>query len=180
MIRALLLLLLLAACTAAAPPETARVPLPDAAFTREAVAFLNTLQEPSIRENREYCGYFGVGRAGEFRYTPPRRGDELSCRLPARPVGFRVTSSYHTHAAFDHYTDSEVPSSSDIITDMDDRTFGYIATPGGRIWLVDWRTAVARQVCGIGCVTSDPAFVPGDAGTIKERYSLNEIRNREW
>ena len=182
MIRALPLVLLLSACALSPLPEpTAHsdAPAPDVGFNRSAIAFLDAIQPQSITENREYCGYMGIGPDGGFEATKPRRGRARSCPLPKYPVEFEITASYHTHAAFDHGTDSEVPSTQDITTDIEDQTFGYIATPGGRIWLVDWRDGTARQLCGIGCVTSDPAFVPGYAGFIKSRYSLPEIENRE-
>ena len=90
-----------------------------------------------------------------------------------------VVASYHTHGGYDAELDSEVPSTDDVKSDVADRTFGYIATPGGRVWLVDWRDRSARQLCGLDCVTADPDFVPGQAGWIPGRLTLADIRRRE-
>ncbi len=171
---AALLCAVLAACVPAAPE-----PEPDRAFHEAAIAFLDGLQPRSIAENREYCGYFGLDASGGFRATRPRSGMSESCELAGFPETLDVVASYHTHSAFDTRIDSEVPSTDDVMTDVADRVFGYVSTPGGRVWLVDWRDRSTRQLCGIGCVTSDPDFVPGDAGPIAVRYTLRDLRRRE-
>ncbi|MEM0948263.1 MAG: DUF4329 domain-containing protein [Pseudomonadota bacterium] len=157
----------------------ADVPEPDTAFNEAAIAFMNDLQPRSIAENREYCGFLGRDASGEFRATAPVRGDAESCEIVGFPETFEVIASYHTHGGYDFDIDSEVPSSDDITSDVADQTFGYIATPGGRIWLVDWRNRSASQLCEIDCVHSDPDFVPGYADPIPRTVTLRDIRRRE-
>ncbi|MEM9341837.1 MAG: DUF4329 domain-containing protein [Pseudomonadota bacterium] len=157
-------------------------PLPDEIgpeFDAQAIAFLNDLQPRSIREKREYCGFFGIRADGSFRATPAVAGTLDSCELPLQPLYFTAVASYHTHAAFDEEADSEVPSTDDVRGDVQDQLYGYISTPGGRVWLVDWRTSSASQLCGIGCVFQDPAFIAGDAGPIEDSYTLRELERRE-
>ena len=137
------------------------------------------MQPRSFAENREYCGFLGVDASASFRATPPVRGDAESCEIVGFPEDFVVVASYHTHGGYAAELDSEVPSTDDVQSDVADRTFGYVATPGGRVWLVDWRDRTARQLCGPGCVASDPDFVPGQAGWIPSTLTLAEIRRRE-
>ena len=153
-------------------------PPPSAAFSDTAIAFLDEIQPASIAVDRELCGYFGLDAAGAFVVTDPVEGGKSFCDLPAPPENVTIVASYHTHSAFTPEYDSEVPSPGDIRTDARDRIYGYISTPGGRIWLVNWQDRSARQLCGIGCVYQDPGFVPLDAGPIAEFYTIEELRNR--
>ncbi len=164
---------------AAAAACVAEGPEPEPAFHEAAIAFLDKLQPRSIADNREYCGFMGLDTRGEFRATDPEPGVSESCEITIFPDEFEVIASYHTHSAYDFDLDSEVPSTDDVLSDAEDRTFGYISTPGGRIWLVDWRQRSARQLCGIGCVTPDPEFVPGVAGEIPQSVTLRDLRRRE-
>jgi len=161
-------------CEPVAPPAEI-----GAEFDAQAIAFLNDLQPQSISENLEYCGYFGEDADGNFRATIPKVGEVDFCQLPLRPTDFAAVASYHTHSAFDTEADSEVPSTDDIQADIEDKLYGYISTPGGRVWIVDWREASASQLCGIGCVFQDPRFIPGDAGPIDQSYTLGDLRRRE-
>ena len=149
------------------------------AFHDRAIAFLDAIQPRSIAENVEYCGYFGLKDDGAFHATSPVAGGEDYCDFPAWPDGVEVIASYHTHSAHGEEHDSEVPSTDDIRADIEEGTFGYISTPGGRVWFVDWRKRRATLLCGLDCVASDPNFVPGVAGTIRESYGLWGLRLRE-
>lgn len=148
-------------------------------FDAQAIAFLDELQPRSIREKREYCGYFGLDEAGEFRATTPTAGWEEGCELSGRQQLHRVVASYHTHAAYDAQIDSEVPSTDDIESDVIQRTYGYLSTPGGRVWLVDWRTKTAMQLCGVGCVWKDPKYSESATDPIPERFTLSQIKRRQ-
>ena len=148
-------------------------------FDAQAIAFLNELQPRSIQEKREYCGYFGTTSNGEFRASKPAPGEVDGCLIPDWPSGFAVIASYHTHGAFDTELDSEVPSTDDLRADIKAEVYGYISTPGGRVWIVDWRDRSASQLCGPGCVFQDPQFIPGDAGPIAQSYTLSDLRRRE-
>lgn len=165
-------------------------PLPDPALismaprvqaqTQTEVAFVtalfNEVQPTSISEGREYCGLIGVDARGDFVATTARRGGASSC-LPPETAGPGVTvlASYHTHARYtpDYWT--EVPSFDDMRTDIEDGTDGYIATPGGRLWYVDARAKVARQICGARCLVSDPTY-PEGVSDVQQTYTLDELR----
>ncbi len=167
----------LTACAPTPPPTQQRAALSQG-FVSQAVAFLDGLQPRSIAENREYCGYFGRDGSGAFVASTPKRGGSDFCDLDISEHGYEVLASYHTHAAFDTDTFNEVPSDVDLLSDMGDDVYGFVATPGGRIWLTNPDTRSARQLCGIGCVTSDPQFIRGDAGPIAQSYTLRELRRQ--
>jgi len=167
------LLVLLAACD----PWRVEAPEPDAAFTARAVGFLDGLQGQSFAENREYCGYFGLDRAGAFVASGPEPGGEDWCEA-RRPAEFDIVASYHTHGAHGVEYWAEVPSPEDVESDMAEGVFGYISTPGGRVWLVDWRAGTATQVCGATCVAQDPDYDPGEAGPVGPFYTRADLAAR--
>ncbi|MEL6643162.1 MAG: DUF4329 domain-containing protein [Pseudomonadota bacterium] len=144
-----------------------------------ARAFLDILQERTLKTGREYCGYFGYNTEGRIVATPARRGRAAACwpRWPEADVD--VFASYHTHGSFDPRYFNETPSSDDVLTDRAEGIIGYVSTPGGRVWRVDGPDASAELVCGLGCVYSDPEFVPGADGEIPEFLTLRDIRRRE-
>lgn len=162
---------------AACAPGRIRAPEPDADFTARAVGFLDGLQGPSFAEDREYCGYFGLDRDGNFAATPPVTGGEAFCE-PLLPSDLKVVASYHTHGAYGPEHDAEVPSPEDVDSDVAEGVFGYVSTPGGRVWLIDWRTGTATQVCGPFCVSSDPAYDPRQAGPVGRVYSRSNLAAR--
>ncbi|MEL6596504.1 MAG: DUF4329 domain-containing protein [Pseudomonadota bacterium] len=171
------LLIVLVGCMPAQQTAPTQDPLPQS-FVTQAVAFLDGLQPRSIAENREYCGFFGRDAAGRFTASAPIRGGSDFCDLDISAQEFEVVASYHTHAAFDTQTENEVPSDVDLLSDIADGVYGFIATPGGRIWLTNPASQSARQVCGIGCVSSDPEFIEGDAGFIAQSYTLSDLKRR--
>lgn len=158
------------------------VPQSAAAQTREerayAQAVLSVLQSLSFKNDREYCGYLARRPDGTLFATPARKGRLDLCMplLPDEPA--TLIASYHTHGAFNIRADSEVPSPEDIQADMAERVDGWVATPGGRLWFIDHRAAMARQVCGPGCLPQDPDFLPGQVGPIARSYSLRTLHLR--
>ena len=154
--------------------------VPDDAFHAQAKAAFGAYQSVSFFDDIEVCGYFGLDADGAFIATKPVRGDFDSCAAGDVPDDMiHVVASYHTHSSFDTESDSEVPSTDDVITDVEDQIFGYIGTPGGRIWLIDWRSATATQLCGLYCLSSDKDFIEGDAGPIASSYTLDDLHQRE-
>ncbi|MCT4684099.1 MAG: DUF4329 domain-containing protein [Roseicyclus sp.] len=152
----------------------------DPAELEVAREILMDLQPRSFAENREYCGYIGVLPDGGYMATEVTRGDAWSCLSRGDESRFlEVTASFHTHAAFDSEADSEVPSSTDLLGDMEEGVNGYVATPGGRLWYIDGEEGVAVLVCGLGCMGQDPDFIAGDAGPIAARYTLDDLLRRE-
>ena len=158
----------------------AGAPAQNAAELSVARQALLQLQARSFAENLEYCGYVGRLPDGSLAVTEVTRGDEWSCLSRGDESRFvEIVASFHTHAAFDRTADSEVPSSGDMIGDIQEQVNGYVATPGGRLWFIDWQRRVARQICGLGCMGQDPDFIPGDAGPISQRYTLQDLQRRE-
>lgn len=152
----------------------------NAAEMAAARAALLQLQVRSFSENLEYCGYIGRLPDGRLTATEVTRGDNWGCLSLGNEDRFvEIVASIHTHAAFDHAADSEVPSTDDVRGDMIERVNGYIATPGGRLWYIDWQRGVASQICGLGCMGQDPRFIPGDGGVIAQQYSLRDLQIRE-
>ncbi len=142
------------------------------ALMRAVFAELNPI---SIAANIEHCGYVGFTADGELAVSPPTPGDTSSC-LADDPDNLElVVASYHTHAAFSPDYSSELPSGTDMEGDEDEGIDGWVATPGGRLWYIDSTDMVTWQVCGIGCLPSDPEFIAGDSGIIEESYSYDDL-----
>lgn len=133
------------------------------------------LQGISISKNREYCGYIGRDAQGRLAFTKAKRGRKGSC-TPNDPVELAVvTASYHTHGAYSPNYVNELPSVDDVEGDEAEGVDGWVATPGGRLWYIDTSDMVISQICGVGCLPSDPNFVLGDTGSIEPSYHYNEL-----
>lgn len=144
-----------------------------------AKQILTELQEQSIRDNREYCGLIGRDLQGRLVVTEAVRGSRARCRYPDPPSGTVLVASYHTHGAFLSDYDNEVPSAIDVQTEMMSGTRGYIATPGGRFWMIDGPTGTARLICDAKCLPWDPRYRSWIAGTVKSRYSYYDLVRRQ-
>ncbi len=172
--------LFLAAALASAATAPQSVLAQDAAELSAARQVLLQLQPRSFAENLEYCGYVGRMPDGSLTATEVTRGDAWGCLSRGDESRFvEIVASFHTHAAFDRAADSEVPSTDDMRGDIEEQVNGYVATPGGRLWYIDWQRQVATQVCGLGCMGQDPNFIPGDAGPIAQSYTLQDLMRRE-
>jgi hypothetical protein len=176
------ILVMLALLAFAACEEPARYTTPiESVRTKDADAFakgfLDQLQARSFRANREFCGLFGRDEQGYVIATAPIQGHLDTCRPPDADKVSNVFASYHSHGAFDYGADAEVPSSNDVLADQAENVIGYISTPGGRIWRNT--DGVARQICGLGCISVDPNFVPRVSGPVAKRYTIAQLRRRE-
>ena len=168
---------LISRLTSGPPPARERI-----VSTQDLIAFarstLDDLQKRSIARNQEYCGVIYEDQEGTLFTSATFQGDRATCALDwGVPLGNHVVASFHTHAAYDPAYDSEVPSIDDMVTDLDARIDGFISTPGGRLWHIDWRQAEARQVCGIDCLTSDADYRPDDV-TVPARLTLDDVNAR--
>ena len=140
-----------------------------------AIDFLGSIQADSIADRAEYCGYFYTTPGG-IAATEPNRGTKASCRFGAPPP--TTVATWHTHGAYDEGYDNEVPSSQDLRSDFLIRRQGYVSTPGGRVWKTDWVEGETFQLCGRGCVPSDPGWVAEDEGRIRRAYTLSDLEVR--
>lgn len=146
------------------------------AFAREQ---LEALQEPSFAGDLELCGIIFETADGELGVSRPREGDQASCDLNYfDEPGMVPVASFHTHGKHSEQYDGEVPSLVDISSDIESGMDGYVSTPGGRLWHIDHKARRARQVCGPGCLTQDPAYVPCPGDAIAENYSMEELDRR--
>jgi hypothetical protein len=157
---------------AANPPDQAAAD----AFAKQ---HLDSIQAQSFAERRELCGYFFTASDGSLRATPPTPGDTASCALEYPKAGAGIYASYHTHGAYDYDYDNEVPSPDDLASDFEVGLDGYVATPGGRVWLVEFDTKQAVQLCGRNCIASDRSFVPEDEAGIRPTYTLPQLQDRQ-
>lgn len=144
-------------------------------FVRGIMESMNQL---SVRFNREVCGFILQDAQGNFRSTKVSWGGEASCAsLPLEP-GQRAVSSWHTHAAWGLGYDGEVPSIQDVEGDMRFGVNGWVGTPGGRLWYVDGTTGTMTQACGRDCLPVDPNFFPEEHGPVDVIYSLDGLYQR--
>ncbi|NQZ71589.1 MAG: DUF4329 domain-containing protein [Dinoroseobacter sp.] len=138
------------------------------------VHLMNRLQPPSFAQSREYCGFIIRDDHGKITTGRISPGTTDSC-APQRPERGQVLSSFHTHGGFSRVHINEIPSVQDLEGDIASRTNGWVATPGGRLWFNDWRRGTAQQVCGVGCLLTDPAFIEGDRGKVDRVYTLDKL-----
>lgn len=143
-----------------------------------AAAYFDLIQPRSIADRVEYCGLFGRDGNGDLAASLAARGDADSCQPGEAPAGFEVIASWHTHGAFDRDADTEVPSWDDLDSDIEEEIDGYIATPGGRLWLNDVEAEKAILLCGEGCVVADPAYRPCPAFPPGNEHTLDSLRAR--
>lgn len=160
-------------------PEIAAPTIPQPrieAFAREQ---LNALQERSFAENIELCGIIYETPDGQLGVLREEGGGEATCDIAFFDEGDRVAvASFHTHGRHSREYDGEVPSLTDIQSDIDVGVDGYIATPGGRLWHIDHEQEVARLVCGPGCMAQDPRYFPCRGDLIARGYTIEELRAR--
>ena len=137
---------------------------------------LRVPQQRSFAQDREYCAYLWRSRNGRLKVIPFRAGGRNGCSPYWPTNGIRPIASIHTHGAYDPGVPAEFPTTQDMDTDAAEGVNGYIATPGGRLWYLDARARVAVQLFGIGCLARDPHFRAGDDGTIRRRYTYDQLR----
>lgn len=141
---------------------------------------LDAMQARSFAEKVELCAIVYEDSEGALQSSEVRAGNEATCDLRYfDEPGMAPLASIHTHGAFDQDYDSEVPSLIDLDGDIESQMDGYIATPGGRMWRVDWEQARAVQICGEGCLRQDPAYFPCAADIISETYSRAQLAARD-
>lgn len=167
------------AASAPAVPVAPPTNMPsDAQAAQFARAFLNTIQPESVARRAEMCGYFYIDDAGNIAATEPRIGSFAGCDMPVPRQSQNIFASYHTHSAFAPGYDNEVPSAQDLMSDFEFHIDGYVSTPGGRVWHVDYSSQETRQVCGLSCVYMDPGFRPVGEAQIRASYTVPALQQR--
>lgn len=140
---------------------------------------LNSLQARSHAEGVELCGFVYEDEAGNLTTTEVYVGDVDSCSYEFRwPLDVRPVAGYHTHGSYNPQYDDEAPSIFDMEQDIRFRIDGYVSTPGGRFWRIDWQNEKAIQICGEGCLDQDPDYRPCPADRPGRQYTLAELRSR--
>lgn len=147
----------------------------DAEEVAVAREILTQLQPLSFEKRREYCGFIGYNAEAKLVASPPVPGTQAACSAEF-PRDLAVVASYHTHGDFDHGYFNEVPSDIDVDSDAQFLLNGYVATPGGRLWFIDGRAGILRQICGIACLPVAPGFYKGINGDIAEEYTFDALR----
>lgn len=146
------------------------------AFARER---LGSMQARSFAERLELCAIIFEDSEGALQSSEVRAGDEATCDLRYfDEPGMAPLASIHTHGPFDADYDSEVPSLIDLEGDIESQMDGYVATPGGRLWRIDWERERAVLVCGAGCLAQDPTYRSCPDHTVAASYTGAELTAR--
>jgi hypothetical protein len=146
--------------------------------TAFVLGLMESMNQLSVRFNREACGYILRHPNGAYSSTKVSWGGQASCASLPIQNSSSVIASWHTHAAWDSDYDGEVPSVQDVEGDMSMGVNGWVGTPGGRLWFVDGQTGTMRQICGRDCLPVDPAFLNEDFGPVSESYTLEGLNTR--
>ena len=143
------------------------------------LALFDQIQPKSIEENREYCGLIGFNHSDLLVATGPFPGTTDRCDPGQGDEDIEVIASYHTHGGFDPEADSEVPSVDDLTADFEEGIDGYVATPGGRVWLNLVEEKLTYQLCGRNCVVADPTAKPCPGFPPLVEYTIPTLKERE-
>ena len=162
-------------------PHSGRTPVAsDSAIADFARNSLDDIQRRSFAESKEFCGLILEDDTGNMQISMVFEGRESECQLPwLSPMGLYPVATFHTHGAFNPRFDSEVPSTLDLQSDIDEQIDGFVATPGGRLWKIDWQDERAAQICGEGCIASDPRYRPMVGDGIAASYTLDQLQQRQ-
>ena len=150
----------------------------DAAELEFVQGLMESMNQLSVRFNREVCGFILQDAQGNYSSTKVSWGGEASCASLPIEDGVRPVSSWHTHAAWGLGYDGEVPSIQDVEGDMRFGVNGWVGTPGGRLWYVDGTTGFMTQACGRDCLPVDPNFFPEEHGLVDGSYLLDGLYQR--
>ncbi|MEP5939104.1 MAG: DUF4329 domain-containing protein [Erythrobacter sp.] len=160
-------------------PEDFVVTVTDAEVQSFAKQQLSDLQVRSFTEDVELCGIIFEDSNGDLGASAIIEGNRASCDINYfDEPGMAPIASFHTHGAYGEEFDSEVPSTLDLESDIANQMDGYISTPGGRFWRIDWREQQALLECGPSCLPTDPTHQPCAGFPPKREYTLANLRAR--
>ena len=120
----------------------------------------------------------GVDAKGRYVVGPISRGTPARCTFRRPNSAKRIVASFHTHGGYMAGYDNEVPSIIDLESERAHGLRGYVATPGGRFWLVDGPKSKVELLCGPKCLPWDPRFTDGELDRIRGSYSRQELFER--
>ena len=154
--------------------------VPQEDVQRFARAQLGELQQRSFEGDIELCGLIAENSRGELVSRTVRTGAQDSCDIAYFDVrSLLPIATMHTHGGFNVRYDSEVPSTIDLEGDIEGRLDGYISTPGGRFWHIDWEDGTARLVCGENCLPKDSRYRACNAPETGATFTLEQLKERE-
>lgn len=150
-----------------------------AEIQRFAKTKLGELQERSFVSGVEYCGMIFEDLEGNLSASEVFRGDKSSCGYEfSWAIGQNPVGSFHTHGGFEPEFDNEVPSLTDLESEIESQVHGYVSTPGGRFWHVDWQEETVTQVCGERCLPQDKKYRACPAYAPSSEYDEDSLRDR--
>ncbi len=139
-----------------------------------AIRALAEIQPTSIAEGVEYCGWI-IEENQTIKSTKPFRGHVDYCDSEYPNGNVILLASFHTHGGHNPDYNSEVPSDTDMEADFQDDTYGFVGTPGGRVWLIDPFQQEAFMVCDESCIPQDQNYDARDYPPIPESFSEDEL-----
>lgn len=120
----------------------------------------------------------GIDKTGAYVVGPISRGTAARCTFRRPKHAEKIVASFHTHGGYLAGYDNEVPSIIDLESERSHGLRGYVATPGGRFWLVDGVAVRVTLLCGPKCLPWDPRFQDGELARIRDSYSRRELFER--
>ncbi|MCB2084661.1 MAG: DUF4329 domain-containing protein [Sphingomonadaceae bacterium] len=162
-------------------PNRGRTPIASADAIKDfALLTLDNIQRRSFAERKEFCGLILEDKVGQLSISAVMEGRESECELPwAWSRDKYAVATFHTHGAYNVEFDSEVPSVQDLESDVSEQIDGFVSTPGGRLWRIDWQDEEARLVCDVGCLASDPRYRPDPLDSVVDRFTLPGLKQRQ-
>ncbi|MEL6876664.1 MAG: DUF4329 domain-containing protein [Pseudomonadota bacterium] len=138
---------------------------------------LNELQQQSFAQGKEFCALIYEDSSGVLQITPALAGSGHSCAtMYVIEHDMLPLANLHTHGQYDTNFIGEAPSAQDLAVSAAERVDGYVSTPGGRFWFVDWETETTEQICGEGCLYQDPNYEKCAAFQPAQTYTLLQLR----
>ena len=147
-----------------------------------SVAVLRRIQEVSIREDVEYCGYIVKDlNTNELVAIEPERGNKQFCVTPIVDLNtFKLQAAYHTQGAYREDALTEIPSSRDFESASVDQVDSFISTPGGRVWRIDYLNNTAAIICDNGeCVDRDQNYKRPELYSIPSTITMQTVSEIE-
>ncbi len=139
-----------------------------------AIEALANIQQQSIEDQVEYCGYIVI-QNDKISATDVTKGGEDYCEMDAPPEDAEIVASFHTHGNHNPEYNSEVPSDADVEGDEEEGIYGFVGTPGGRVWLIDPFQDGIFSICDEACIPQDEDYNAADYPEIPQSFNEKEL-----